>query len=244
MTVDLTNRGAFPNMSPLNINMIEEYVNFISAGMRLEGVMAYDEGSTNSLSLLLCPPHPHLGGDMENNVIAKLGKTLAGKGFVTLRFNYRGVGNSESEQDNIADKYNYWEKVLNNDDYTDALADATSALSYLESAIDTDKTFIVGYSFGAIVGMMLGVKSVKVRAFTSISTPFSRFDLSSLSGCTKPKLYICADGDFASSVENAKVGMSTISNPKRLEIFEKCDHFYIDKESIIADMVYEFFTSP
>ncbi len=223
--------------------MIEEYVNFNSDGRKLEGIMSYDEDADDPPALLLCPPHPHLGGDMENNVITTLGNVLEKKGFVTLRFNYRGVGKSESEFDNITDKYNYWENVLSNDDYADALADATSALGYLESAIDTNKSFVVGYSFGAVVAMMLSVKNVNIRAFVLISTPFGRFDMTLLSECIKPKLIICADNDFASSIENVKKGMLNIPDPKGLEIFENCDHFYIDKERIIADKVYEFFIS-
>ncbi len=223
--------------------MIEEYVNFNSDGRKLEGIMSYDEDAGDPPALLLCPPHPHLGGDMENNVITTLGNVLAEKGFVTLRFNYRAVGKSESEFDNIADKYNYWENVLNNDDYTDALADAASALGYLESAIDTNRSFVVGYSFGAVAAMRLSVKNVNIRAFVLISTPFGRFDMTLLSDCIKPKLIICADNDFASSIENVKKGMQNIHDPKELEIFENCDHFYIDKERIIADKVHEFFIS-
>ena len=223
--------------------MIEEYVNFNSDGRKLEGIMSYDEDADDPPALLLCSPHPHLGGDMENNVITTLGNVLAEKGFVTLRFNYRGVGKSESEFDNIADKYNYWENVLNNDDYADALADATSALGYLESAIDTNRSFVVGYSFGAVAAMRLSVKNVNIRAFVLISTPFGRFDPTLLAGCIKPKLIICADNDFASSIENVKKGMLNIPDPKGLEIFENCDHFYIDKERIIADKVHEFFIS-
>ncbi len=178
---------------------------------------------------------------MENNVITTLGNVLAEKGFVTLRFNYRGVGKSESEFDNIADKYSYWENVLKNDDYADALADATSALDYLESAIDTNRSFIVGYSFGAVVAMMLSMKSIKVKAFVSISTPFGRFDPTLLSDCIKPKLIVCADNDFASSIEAVEKGMLNFPDPKEIEIFENCDHFYIDKEHIIANKVHEFF---
>ncbi len=59
--------------------------------------------------------------------------------------------------------------------------------------------------------------------------------------CIKPKLIICADNDFASSIEAVEKGMLNIPDPKRLEIFENCDHFYIDKEHIIANKVHEFF---
>jgi uncharacterized protein len=221
--------------------MIEEHINFSSDGRKLEGIMSYDEDAVNPPLLLLCPPHPHLGGDMENNVITTLGNVLAEKGFVTLRFNYRGVGKSESKYDNIADKYNYWEDVLNNDNYTDALVDATAAFGYLESSIDSDRIFIAGYSFGAVIAMMLSLNNTRIKAFALISTPFGRFNPTLLSDCIKPKLIVCADNDFASSIEDVKDGMSNISDPKKLEIFENCDHFYIDKEHIIANKMHDFF---
>ena len=106
---------------------------------------------------------------------------------------------------------------------------------------NSDKIFIAGYSFGAVVAMMLSIKSVNIRAFVLISTPFGRFDPTLLVGCIKPKLIVCADNDFASSIEAVENGMLNIPDPKRLEIFENCDHFYIDKEHIIANKVHEFF---
>ncbi len=221
--------------------MIEEHVNFNSDGMKLEGVLSYDENAVNPPSMLLCSPHPHLGGDMENNVITALGNVLAEKGFATLRFNYRGVGGSESRLDNIAEVYEYWEEILNNDDCSDAIVDATSAIDYLESTVGTNRLFITGYSFGAIVAMMLSVENTNIRAFASISTPFGRFDTTFLSDCKKPKLFICADNDFAASIEEVEKGMLNVLEPKMLDVIESCDHFYIDRESEIANRVFDFF---
>ena len=220
--------------------MIEEQISFNSDGLKLEGVLSYEEDIQNPHAVLLCPPHPHLGGDMENNVITALGSVMAENGFATLRFNYRGVGNSDSKLGNIAEVYEYWETILNNDDCSDAIVDAVSAVSYLESAVGTKKIFIIGYSFGAIVAMMLSVENTDVRAFTAISTPFGRFDTAFLNDSKKPKLFICADNDFASSLEETERGMLNISEPKILDIKCECDHFYIDKELEIANKVLEF----
>ncbi len=221
--------------------MIEEHVHFDSDGLKLEGVLSYDENALSPPLVLLCPPHPHLGGDMENNVIMALGNVLAENGFATLRFNYRGVGSSESKFSNIAEIYEYWEEILSNDDCSDAIVDAAAAIDYLASAIGTDELFFAGYSFGAIVAMMLSVKSANIRAFASISTPFSRFDTAFLSDCKKPKLFICADNDFATSLEDVEEGMLNIAGPKILDIVNDCDHFYIDKELEIANKVLRFF---
>ena len=221
--------------------MIEEHVNFNSDGLKLEGVLSYDENVVNPPSMLLCSPHPHLGGDMENNVITALGKVLAEKGYATLRFNYRGVGSSESRLDNVAEVYEYWEEILNNDDCSDAIVDATSAIKYLESTVGTNRLFITGYSFGAIVAMMLSVENANIRAFASISTPFGRFDTAFLSDCKKPKLFICADNDFAASIEEVEKGMLNVLEPKILDVIKSCDHFYIDRELEIASRVFDFF---
>ncbi len=223
--------------------MIEEHVHFNSDGLKLEGVLSYDENTVNPPSMLLCSPHPHLGGDMENNVITALGNVLAEKGFATLRFNYRGVGSSESRLYNIAEVYEYWEEILNNDDCSDAIVDAASAIDYLESTVGTNRLFITGYSFGAIVAMMLSVKNENIKAFAAISTPFGRFDPALLSGCKKPKMFICADNDFASSIDDVEKGMLNVSEPKILDVIESCDHFYIDREIEIADKVLDFFDS-
>ena len=152
--------------------MIEEHVHFNSDGLKLEGVLSYDENVLSPPMILLCPPHPHLGGDMENNVITALGNVLAENGFATLRFNYSGVGSSESKLGNIAEVYGYWEAILNNDDCSDAIVDTTSAVNYLESTVGSKKMFIAGYSFGAIVAMMLSAENSNIMAFASISTPF------------------------------------------------------------------------
>lgn len=221
--------------------MIEELVHFTSDGLKLEGVLSYDENILSPSPVLLCPPHPHLGGDMENNVIMELGNVLAENGFATLRFNYRGVGSSESKLGNIAEVYEYWEEILNNDDCSDAIVDATAAINYLESAVGTRRIFITGYSFGAIVAMMQSVENANIRAFASISVPFGRFDTSFLSDCKKPKLFICSDNDFATTLEEVEKGMLSISEPKILDIMKDCDHFYIDKELEIANKILKFF---
>ncbi len=48
--------------------IFEEHVIFNSDGLKLEGILSYDENTLSPPLVLLCPPHPHLGGDMENNV--------------------------------------------------------------------------------------------------------------------------------------------------------------------------------
>lgn len=48
---------------------------------------------------LICHPHPLHGGSLSNKVVHQLAKTFAGLGAVCIRFNFRGVGESEGEYD-------------------------------------------------------------------------------------------------------------------------------------------------
>lgn len=225
------------------IEMIEEHIYFQSNGRKIEGVISYEEEVYNPPALILCPPHPHLGGDMDNNVITTLASVFAEREFVSLRFNYRGIGNSESNCEDVAEQYNYWEGVLNNDDYADALADASAALEFLESVTDSNVIYTIGYSFGAVVAMMLSARYGKIRSFALISLPFGRFKVDVLADCQKPKLIICADNDFATPPERVKKGVSGMAEPKSLEILKECDHFYIEREHDVANKIIEFFTS-
>ncbi|MCF6156472.1 MAG: hypothetical protein E3K36_14810 [Candidatus Brocadia sp.] len=222
--------------------MIEECVHFFSGKLKLEGVLSYNEDMQSSPAILLCAPHPNLGGDMDNNIIASIARISANMGFASLRFNYRGVGNSECHVKDIAQKFQYWDISLNGGDYTDAVADTHAALNFLVSQIGvTHGIFIAGYSFGAVAGMRVGVESKNVRAFASISTPFGRYTLNFLQGCKKNKLFIYSRNDFAATVEDTIRGFEVLSPPKILELIEDSDHFYRGREDCVSQKVCVFF---
>lgn len=62
----------------------------------LEGIAHLPDETTRALAIV-CHPLPTMGGTMENKVAMMLAKTLTELGCVSLRFNFRGVGNSSGE---------------------------------------------------------------------------------------------------------------------------------------------------
>ena len=123
--------------------MIEECVHFYADNLRLEGVLTYNEDATSSPAILLCAPHPNLGGDMDNNVITSLARVSADMGFASIRFNYRGVGKSESPVKDIAQNFQYREESLNGGNYADAVTDTHAALKYLVSQVGMNNEFFI-----------------------------------------------------------------------------------------------------
>ncbi len=222
--------------------MIEEFVHFYSDKLKLEGILTYNEDMQSSPAILLCAPHPNLGGDMDNNVIAGIARVSANRGFASLRFNYRGVGKSDCHVKDIARRFQYWDISLNGGDYTDAVADTHAALDFLISQIGvTHGIFIAGYSFGAITGMKVGTESNNVKAFAAISTPFGRYNLDFLQECKKGKLFIYSRNDFAATVEDTMRGFEGLPPPKILELVEDSDHFYRGQEDRVSQKVCVFF---
>lgn len=222
--------------------MIEEHIHFYADNLRLEGVLTYHEDTTPTFAVLLCSPHPNLGGDMDNNVITNIARTSAGMGFVSIRFNYRGVGNSESLHKDTARNFLYWESAMRGENYGDAVIDTQAALNFLVSQAGIQNNiFIAGYSFGAIVGMRVGVKNNFVKAFAAISTPFGKYNLNFLDHYHKPKLFIYTKNDFATTEEETLMGFSKMPIPKILELIPESDHFYRQKEDEVSRKVGNFF---
>ena len=223
--------------------MIEEYVHFYSDKLRLEGVLTYNEDVKPVSAILLCNPHPNLGGDMDNNVIGSLAHISAQMEFASLRFNYRGVGNSESYQKDTAGKFLYWEASLSGENYMDAVHDTRAALHFLAKQNIGSRIYIAGYSFGALVGMRVGVESEMIAAFASISMPFGKYNLDFLAPCKKPKLIVYTRNDFATTEEDTLRCFSKILPPKQLELIQDSDHFYRMKEETVSKKVCSFFQS-
>ncbi|HHT9152532.1 MAG TPA: alpha/beta hydrolase [Candidatus Hypogeohydataceae bacterium YC40] len=224
--------------------MIDEIVHFSSDRMQLEGVLSYEESLVAPPMVLLCSPHPNLGGDMNNNVIVALAQELSERGYVTLRFNYRGVGGSEGSFKDVAERFHYWESTFGEGNLEGALEDTRSALSFLKtfaSSVKTLRLFLAGYSFGAVTAMRLGADDDGVIAIAGIATPVGIYNLNCLSYCKKPKLFICSDCDFATNVEDVRRNFEKFSEPKRLTVKTNVSHFYIGSEKEIAKEVVSFF---
>ncbi|HQT25668.1 MAG TPA: CocE/NonD family hydrolase, partial [Burkholderiales bacterium] len=60
---------------------------------------AYDPGKSRRGIALVAHPHPLYGGTMENKVAQTLAKAFLSLGYLSVRFNFRGVGKSEGRYD-------------------------------------------------------------------------------------------------------------------------------------------------
>lgn len=158
-------------------------------------------------------PHPLGGGTMHNKVVFRAASALNDAGLVTLRFNFRGVGQSTGEHD----------------DGRGELEDVRAGLDYLSATFPGRSVTLCGFSFGARVGLEVGITDERVRALISIGTPVDKYDFSFLEVCNKPILFVHGDNDEYGQLPRVEALVKKIQNHNpnvELQIIKESGHFF------------------
>jgi alpha/beta superfamily hydrolase len=189
----------------------------------------------------MCSPHPHFAGDMSNNVICAVARRLA-VGAVVLRFDYRGVGESEIVLDAGVSVFDYWTQIEQTKDYHEPVKDVASAVGALREATQSyDVEFcVVGYSFGAVTGMLFGHKASNVHRMVAIAPPLGKVSFEFLSCCSKPSLHLVGKQDFLYSDEKVEAFRKMAGPGAAVMVLENADHFFRGDEDMLAQKVEEF----
>src|ERR1051326_8510985 len=107
---------------------------------QLEAIYRPEHAQAERVALVL-HPHPQHGGTMHNKVVFRAARALQEAGYATLRFNFRGVGESTGTFDQGRGEAD----------------DARVALDYLLAEQPQAREVIVaGFSFGAWIGLRVG----------------------------------------------------------------------------------------
>ena len=222
--------------------MIEESLFFTSGKIRIEGRLAYDESVRLPVAkVLLCPPHPFLGGDMENNVLSQITRTLAENGFIVFRFNYRGIGMSDTDRDLQEDQELFWRDSTCPAYEEKIYIDCESAYHKISNIMETTwPVYVIGYSFGCLPSIQLS-NDHGIRKLGMISPPLSKWKLSAdhLNNKQQKKFFYAPD-DFACSEKDISALYQRVPEPKSIQSFPEADHFFIGKEPELADSITEF----
>ncbi len=221
----------------------EELIFFASQQLRLEGRFAYQEDlSTPVAKVLICPPHPFLGGDMDNNVVSRLNETLIAQGFIVFRFNYRGIGKSESDRDLQQDQQAFWEHSTCPDYEAGIHIDCQSALDWLTHTLQLDMpVHVIGYSFGCLPALALANTHPLIAKLVLISPPLTQWHLPA-DQWTRPvsRSLFYTSGDFACPVSDVEALYAGMPEPKSITRFKDAEHFFIGQETQLAQAVSKY----
>lgn len=169
-------------------------------------------GSARGVALVL-HPHPLGGGTMHNKVVFRAAAALNDAGLVTLRINFRGVGQSSGEHDEGRGEQE----------------DVRAGLNYLTENYLEKFVTLCGFSFGARVGLEVGMSDDRVRNLISVGTPVDKYDFRFLETCSKPILFVHGDRDEFGSVSKLQILLEKIrshNSAVELRIVGGSGHFF------------------
>jgi len=204
---------------------VDKKVTFQAGDLTLEGRVWLATGSRD-VGVVLCHPHPLRGGNMYSNVISAVAEALWHHDISTLRFNFRGTGASTG---------------CHGDGDTEG-ADVAAAVAYLLSCQPIARLTVVGYSFGAGVGLLAGAADARVAALVGIAPPVARRDMSLLHDCTKAKLFVTGDKDHVCPIPVLQDLIAHCPEPKAFALIPGADHFFLGREAEVAEAVVTFVT--
>lgn len=124
-------------------------------GATLVGDLARPDGSPTGL-VVVCHPHPDHGGDRFNTVVEAVHRRLPGAGWASARFDFRRPVAGRGEQ---------------------AELDVRAMLDAAQRAVPGVPCAVIGYSFGAAVGLAAAAERDDVAAIVAIAPPAAMIPL-------------------------------------------------------------------
>jgi len=182
---------------------MEERTSFTSGKLCIEALL---EKASDTQGVVITHPHPLYGGDMENRVVIALRRAYLRRGFSTLRFNFRGVGESEGRFDNGVGERQ----------------DVSAALGFL-SGLGMTEIDLAGYSFGAWInaGVNAGFKRMVM-----VSPPVAFINFDPPAPIPNLRLIVTGGRDDIAPALMISTCKARWNPATSFEVIPNADHFY------------------
>lgn len=172
---------------------------------------------------LICHPHPLFAGTMQNKVVATLQRAARDAGYATLRFNFRGVGQS-------AGSYAEGRGEID---------DVLAAARWLSEQHPGLPLTLMGFSFGSCVAgnaaERLEEQGVELAQLFMLAPPVERFDVDLPERC--PLTVIQPEADEVVTPERVYAWSAELSKPHELIRMPECSHFFHGKLIELKDLI-------
>ncbi|MCW2269849.1 alpha/beta hydrolase [Pseudomonas sp. JUb96] len=175
--------------------------------------------------VLLCHPNPVQGGTMTNKVVSMLQRTARDAGYITLRFNYRGVGASAGSHDMGSGE----------------VGDAEAAAAWLLEKHPQLPLTLMGFSFGGFVAASLGgrleAEGVSLKQLFMVAPAVMRLKDQDAIPHNCALSVIQPDTDEVIDPQIVYDWSDTLPRPHELLKVAECGHFFHGKLTDLKDLV-------
>jgi len=130
-------------------------------------------------AVVVCHPHPEFGGTMQNKVVYWMARAFEDAGCAVLRFNFRGVGQSDG----------VWDEGKGEAD------DAAAALDWLHAKHQSAPLWLAGFSFGCFAGLQAAHRDKRVERMFAVAPAVNLWDFSFMGGEKRPLTVVAGTAD-------------------------------------------------
>jgi len=176
---------------------------------RLEAIPWEPEGPARAAAIV-CHPHPLYGGTLRNNVTYRIARGLQSAGLATLRFNFRGAGESEGKHDGGPGEVD----------------DAAAALDHLAEQHPDLPLWAAGFSFGARTLAVLAGRDERLRRLICVALPCRVFDCSAILTVRPPTLVLAAGADEYGNLADLRERFPALPADLETDEIPGVDHFF------------------
>jgi len=222
---------------------------------RLEGILEWPEeafapdgpeqagylgGARAAGGVVVAHPHPLYGGSMAQPVVYRVAQACRERGFASLRFNFRGVGQSRG-------------RFSGTEEYRDVEAAAAFLRGRLAAGpggwegARRPPIALAGYSFGSVMAAAAaaaGAVPVQALALIALVVRWEELPAGLLDGLAQfrgPVLAVCGEADDLAPPEAVERTLTGLGLDARLAIVRGTGHFFEHKQREVGDHVAAFF---
>jgi uncharacterized protein len=184
------------------------------------------EGTPHAVVGVLCHPHPLHGGTMQNKVVHTAARAMQEAGAATVRFNFRGVGQSEGRYDAG----------------TGELEDALAVVRWARGRFDCETLWLAGFSFGAAVALQ-AARGARPEKLVTIAPPVGRIITEHVARPDCPWLIVQGDQDELVDLSAVRTWASGYDPQPELLVVPGGEHFFHGKLVELRGGILQFLRS-
>jgi uncharacterized protein len=159
---------------------------------------------------IVCHPNPVEGGTMNNKVVTTIARAFERLGVTTVRFNYRGVGQSQGQYGHV----------------TGEIDDLRAVVAWVQQEYPQHDIWLAGFSFGSFIAASVAQELDTVKQLVTIAPAVNRHDFTVFSQMPCPWLVVASDADEIVPYLEVKSWLDQPPSPIESYIFQGVSHFF------------------
>lgn len=160
--------------------------------------------------VVICHPHPMHGGTMDNKVVTTMMRTYRDLGVHVVRFNFRGVGQSQGVFDNAIGE----------------LDDLLAVITWVKNNFPQRGIMIAGFSFGSSIAARASYSVPGLLHLTLVAPPVERYEYDRDGIFNSPICVIQGDKDERVIAQGVYDWFAGLQSPAELIRYPEAGHFF------------------